>query len=213
MNPKQRRLMTGYVAAGIGFYVLLAFTAYYGGQLVFGYGAAVSGVAGDPVLSIHDLNTLAVRQTDENLKYSEMMHPIFRWMTLALSGSLLAQSIAPDKSRVLRRVGPALLLAGRLFLFFCADLDLSRLTDPRQWGDREVELHKTIAVILRRRAGAGRLSPPVAPAMASLFITVLGFDLADRLADADDVRPTLDPLQIQPVWRGGEPGDAAVTGF
>ena len=164
INPKRRRLMTGYVAAGIGFYVLLVFTAYYGGQLVFQYGAAVSGAAGDTVLSIHDLNTLAVRQTDENLKYSEMMHHIFGWMTLALSGSLLAQSIAPDKSKKLRWVGPSLLLAGGIFLFFCADLDLYRLTDPRQWGDREVELHKTIAIILFVVGLTGLLKKPRADA-------------------------------------------------
>jgi uncharacterized membrane protein len=148
IDPTRRRLMAGYVAAGIGFYVLLIFTAYYGGQLVFQYGAAVSGVTGDSVHSIHDLNSLAVRQTDENLKYSEMMHHIFGWMTLGLSGSLLAQNLFPIRAKKLRWVVPSLLLVGGVFLFFFADLDLYRLTDPRQWGDREVELHKTIALIL-----------------------------------------------------------------
>ena len=37
---------------------------------------------------------------------------------------------------------------GGVFLFFCADLDLYHLTDLRQLRDREVQLHKTIAVVL-----------------------------------------------------------------
>src|SRR5207237_1396548 len=34
------------------------------------------------------------------------------------------------------------------FLFFAADLDLYALTDWRQWRDREVQLHKSLAVIM-----------------------------------------------------------------
>ena len=76
---------------GLFYYVLLGMTAYFGGQLVFSYGAAVIGGQANTVVSLHDLNTLATRQTDLNLNYSELMHHIFGWMTLALSGSLLAK--------------------------------------------------------------------------------------------------------------------------
>ena len=148
LNPDRRRQLTVYTALGLCFYVLIGLTAYYGGQLVFHYGAAVVGGRANTVLSLHDLNTLATRQTDENLKYSEMMHHIFGWLTLALSGSLLATAAFPRRANQLRWVGPALLVCGGVFLFFCADLDLYRLTDLRQLRDREVQLHKTIAIIL-----------------------------------------------------------------
>ena len=151
----RRRQLLAYTVIGFGFYVLIGFTAYYGGQLVFRYGAAVTGGRANTVLSLHDLNTLATRQTDENLKYSEMMHHIFGWLTLALSGSLLATAAFPGRSRQVRWVGPALLVGGGLFLFFCADLDLYRLTDLRQLRDREVQLHKTIALLLIVIGGMG----------------------------------------------------------
>ncbi len=144
----RRTQLAVYTVVGLGFYALLVATAYFGGQLVFTYGAAVVGGRANTVLSLHDLNVLATRQTDANLAYSEMMHHIFGWLTLTLSGSLLATAAFPKRADRLRWVGPALLLGGGLFLFFCADLDLYRLTDPRQLRDREVQLHKTISVIL-----------------------------------------------------------------
>ena len=151
----RRRQLTAYTVIGLGFYGLIGLTAYYGGQLVFHYGAAVTGGRANTVLSLHDLNTLATRQTDENLRYSEMMHHIFGWLTLALSASLLATAAFPARSRLVRWIGPGLLVCGGLFLFFCADLDLYRLTDLRQLRDREVQLHKTIAVLLVVIGGAG----------------------------------------------------------
>jgi uncharacterized membrane protein len=147
--------MAMYVLIGLTFYVLLGLTAYLGGKLVFDYGAAVTANAGMNILSLHDLNTLATRQTDDNLKYSEMMHHIFGWITLALSGSLLAQALFPHRSKKVKWVGPALLLGGGIFLFFFADLDLYRLLDPRQLRDREVQLHKTIAMVMAAAGIAG----------------------------------------------------------
>jgi uncharacterized membrane protein len=160
MNARSRTALSIYVTIGLCYYTLLGLTAYLGGQLVFHYGAAVVGARANTVLSLHDLNTLATRQTDLNLKYSEMMHHIFGWLTLALSGSLLAQAIFPGASKKVRFVGPALLLLGGIFLFFFADLDLYRLTDPRQWGDREVELHKTIAIMLTTIGAFGLFKKP-----------------------------------------------------
>jgi uncharacterized membrane protein len=142
------RMLATYTTIGLAYYFLLFLTAYFGGQLVFSYGAAVVGGQANTVLSLHDLNVLATRQTDENLKYSELMHHIFGWLTLALSGSLLANAMFPAKSAKLRWGGPTLLLVGGVFLFFFADLDLYRLLDPRQLRDREVQLHKTIAIIM-----------------------------------------------------------------
>jgi uncharacterized membrane protein len=156
LDPSRRKALAAYTAIGLFYYALLALTAYLGGQLVFNYGAAVSGANANTVLSLHDLNTLATRQTDLNLQYSEMMHHIFGWMTFALSGSLLATALFPKAGQRVRWVGPVLLLAGGIFLFFRADVDLyPSLLDWRQYGDREVELHKTIAILLVVMGAAG----------------------------------------------------------
>jgi uncharacterized membrane protein/FtsH-binding integral membrane protein len=156
MPQPRGRGMTIYLLLGFTWYLLLAVTGYLGGKLVFEYGAAVSGAGGmGGVLSLADLNTLAARQTDENLRYSEWMHHVFGWMTLGLAASLLAQAIWPGQARRLRWIVPAFLLAGGVFLFFMADRDLYQLTDPRQWRDREVQLHKSLATIMAVIGAAG----------------------------------------------------------
>src|SRR5579862_8935585 len=68
LDPHSRRALTAYTIIGLTWYILLALTAYFGGQLVFAYGAAVTGARANTVVSIHDLNTLATRQTDLNLR-------------------------------------------------------------------------------------------------------------------------------------------------
>ena len=180
IGPDRRRQLVTYTALGFCFYALIGLTAYYGGQLVFQYGAAVVGGRANTVLSLHDLNTLATRQTDENLKYSEMMHHIFGWLTLALGASLLAAAAFPGRARQTRWVGPTLLIGGGVFLFFCADLDLYRLTDLRQLRDREVQLHKTISVVLvvvgwlgLRRTAAPAGGPTARPATGSKPVAVM----------------------------------------
>ncbi|HVX85871.1 MAG TPA: DUF2231 domain-containing protein [Phycisphaerae bacterium] len=144
----RRGAVGAYLAIGFGWYLLLAVTAYLGGQLVFQYGAAVQGASANTITSMDDLNTLACRQTDENLRYSEWMHHIFGWMTLGLAASLLAQAIWPGRARKLRWIVPTFLLIGGLFLLLAADLDLYALTDMRQFASREVQLHKALAVIM-----------------------------------------------------------------
>src|SRR4051794_2417384 len=148
LDPTRRLTLALYTLIALAWYVLLVITAHLGGQLILDYGAAVTGARAAAVPTLHDLNTLATRQTDENLRYSEMMHHIFGYLTLALSGSLLATALFPTRAAKLKWVGPTLLLLGGVFLFFFADLDLYRLTDARQWRDREVQLHKTIALVL-----------------------------------------------------------------
>lgn len=148
LSAANRKALAAYVTIGLFWYVLLTVTAHLGGQLVTDYGASVTGARAASTPSLHDLNTLATRQTDLNLRYSEMMHHIFGYLTLALSGSLLAAAVFPHRAERLKWVGPTLLLLGGIFLFFFADLDLYRLTDWRQWRDREVQLHKTISIVL-----------------------------------------------------------------
>jgi uncharacterized membrane protein len=148
LDETTRKSLAIYIVIGLAWYVLLVITGYFGGKLVFEYGAAVVGAQANNVLSLHDLNVLATRQTDENLRYSELMHHVAGWLTLALSGSLFVHALFPNKADRLKWVGPLLLLVGGIALFFFADLDLYRLFDPRQLRDREVQLHKTLAIIL-----------------------------------------------------------------
>jgi uncharacterized membrane protein len=148
LNDDRRRPLAIYIVIGLCWYGLLVATGYFGGKLVFDYGAAVVGGRADDVLTLHDLNVLATRQTDDNLRYSELVHHVAGWLTLALSGAVAAHTLFPSRADKLKWVGPLILLVGGIGLFFCADLDLYRLTDLRQLRDREVQLHKTLAAIL-----------------------------------------------------------------
>ncbi len=150
LTADKRKQLAAYVTIGLIWYVLLGVTGWLGGQLVFEYGAGARGVAalGRSGLTVEDLNVLATRQTDENLRYSEWMHHVFGLMTLGLAASLLAQVAWPKAGPKLKWIVPAFLLAGGIFLFFMADRDLYALTDMRQWRDREVQLHKSLATIM-----------------------------------------------------------------
>jgi uncharacterized membrane protein len=148
LSANRRRALTGYVCVGLGFFALLAVAAYLGGQLVFDYGAAVRGARSNAVLTLHDLNTLAQRQTDDNLRYSDLMHHIFGWLVLALCVTLLVRRFWPQRAPKLSWVGPGLMIKGGVFLLFFADLDLYALRDLRQFFDREVQMHKLLALIL-----------------------------------------------------------------
>jgi hypothetical protein len=172
LTDGHRRALTVYTVAGFCWYGLLVATGYFGGRLVFEYGAAVVGGRADDILTLHDLNVLATRQTDDNLRYSELMHHVAGWLTLALTGAIAASTLFPSRSDRLKWVGPLILLLGGVGLFFFADRDLYRLTDLRQLRDREVQLHKALAAILatlgaiglyrlrRPRPGKQRLGTP-----------------------------------------------------
>jgi uncharacterized membrane protein len=148
LTDAHRRSLTIYVVVGLCWYGLLVLAGYLGGRLVFQYGAAVIGGRADDIVTLHDLNVLATRQTDDNLRYSELVHHVAGWLTLALSGAVAAHMLWPSRADRLKWVGPLILLLGGVGLFFFADIDLYRLTDVRQLRDREVQLHKTLAVVL-----------------------------------------------------------------
>jgi len=174
LEPDHRRSFAAYCTIGLSFYVLLMLTGWLGGQLVFDYGAGVQGATSNTVMSLEDLNTLAQRQTDANLHYSEQMHHIFGVMTLGLSCSLLLGTFSSVWQQRLRWV-PALAFAlGGIFLFFFADLDLYRLTDLRQLRDREVQLHKVLALVMMSVGVLGlrkaAMTPGVAPAAVMLGV-------------------------------------------
>jgi uncharacterized membrane protein len=162
LRDDQRRSLAIYATVGLCWYGLLVVTGHFGGRLVFQYGAAVVGGRADDIVTFHDLNVLATRQTDDNLRYSELVHHVAGWATLALSGALAAHALFPSRADRLKWVGPLLLLLGGVALFFFADLDLYRLTDLRQLRDREVQLHKTLALVLATVGALGlhRLGRP-----------------------------------------------------
>jgi uncharacterized membrane protein len=144
----RRGALTAYVICGLGLYALLALTGYLGGELVQEYGASVRGARAETIQSLHDLNTLAQRQTDLNLHYSDIMHRSAGSFVLLLTLAIFVRALWPQHAGKVRWVGPALLMSGGVLLFFFADLDLYRLTDPRQFLDREAQAHKLISLIL-----------------------------------------------------------------
>lgn len=148
LNPTQRRAMSGFLACGMALYAMIALTGYLGGKLVTDYGAAVRGAEARTVTSFHDLNTLAQRQTDANLEYSDFMHHMAGWFVLALTVSIFVRELWPHHAGKVRWVGPTLLKVGGVLLFIFADMDLYALTDVRQFYDREVQAHKLIALIM-----------------------------------------------------------------
>jgi uncharacterized membrane protein len=164
LNDDQRRSLTIYAVVGLCWYGLLVVTGHLGGRLVFQYGAAVVGGRADDIVTLHDLNVLATRQTDDNLHYSESIHHVAGWSTLALSVALAAHVLFPSRADRLKWVGPLMLILGGVSLFVFADLDLYRLTDLRQLRDREVQLHKTLAIVLVTVGALGlhRLRRPTA---------------------------------------------------
>jgi uncharacterized membrane protein len=163
LGEDRRRSLTAYTVVGLCWYGLLVITGHFGGRLVFQYGAGVVGGRADDVVTLRDLNVLATRQTDDNLRYSELIHHVAGWATLALSAAVAAHVLFPSKADRLKWVGPLLLLLGGVGLFFFADLDLYRLTDLRQFRDREVQLHKTLALVLATLGALGlhRLRRPL----------------------------------------------------
>lgn len=152
LTGTNRRAMTGYIVVGLALYALLALTGWLGGKLVTSYGAAVTGADAKTVTSLHDLNVLAQRQTDWNLRYSDIMHRAAGGFALVLTLTIFVRELWPHHAGKTRWVGPALLIAGGVLLFIFADLDLYALTDLRQFLDREAQAHKLIAIIL---AGVG----------------------------------------------------------
>ncbi len=152
LDGTNRRAMFAYVTTGLVLYGLVAVAGYLGGQLVQLYGVSVTGASANTVISLHDLNTLAQRQTDRNLEYSDLMHRSSGILVLVLTVSLFIRELRPQCSPKLWWVMPTLMLGGGVMLFFLADLDLYALTDPRQFLDREAQLHKVLALIL---AGVG----------------------------------------------------------
>jgi uncharacterized membrane protein len=148
LDGRRRGAMLAYVVCGLALYAMIAVAGYLGGKLVTEYGASVAGADAKTVLSMHDLNTLAERQTDQNLQYSDGMHHSAGVFVLLLTVSIFISELWPQSDRKAPWIGASLLTFGGVLLLFFADLDLYRLTDLRQFLDREVQMHKLTALIM-----------------------------------------------------------------
>ncbi len=130
LDGTRRGAMLAYVVCGLALYAMIGVAGYLGGKLVTEYGASVAGANAKTVLSMHDLNTLAERQTDENLQYSDVMHHSAGMFVFLLTLSIFLRELWPNSDRKMPWVGPLLLTFGGVLLLFFADLDLYRLNRP-----------------------------------------------------------------------------------
>jgi len=150
-QPTPRFWRAVWLAAALTASIGLVYTGYHGGELVFRHGAAVQGIGLQRVPTHEDLFILSQRQDRDSIFYSGMMHHIFGWMVLLLSGLLLLDHLAPKLAARARRIGPAALLAGGAFLLVFSDQDawpLYHVHPFRPVWDKEVLLHKTYAVLM-----------------------------------------------------------------
>jgi hypothetical protein len=145
---KHRRWMAAYLACMAAGCVLLVITGHKGAMLVYHHGAGVQLGTGLPLPTHEDLAVLRQKQDPEALWYSDNMHHVFGWMVLAFSGLLLVEMVSPDVGARLRKVAPALLLAGGVFLMIRSDADSWPLSNRRPITDKEVLMHKAYAVLM-----------------------------------------------------------------
>jgi len=152
VGMEERRFQHGlWLGAAVVACLLLVFTGYHGGALVYEHGAAVQNLGLRRMPTHEDLATLLERQDADSIFYSNLMHHIFGWITLLLSLLLLLDQVAPKIGEKARRFGPFLLFAGGLFLLIFSDQDawpLYQVKPYRPITDKEVLLHKTYAVML-----------------------------------------------------------------
>ncbi len=150
-NSSPRLWRAVWLAVAFGACVLLGYTGYHGASLVYDHGAAVHNIGLQRPPTDDDLSTLLQRQDAPSIVYSNMMHHIFGWMVLLLSGLLLVDQLSPRLGEKARRFGPILLLAGGVFLLIFSDQDAWPLYHVRPFRpivDKEVLLHKTYALLL-----------------------------------------------------------------
>ncbi|GMU56854.1 MAG: hypothetical protein AMXMBFR33_60000 [Candidatus Xenobia bacterium] len=126
---------------------MLSATGYYGGELVYKYGAGVQ--APPPIAATDvDLANLSLQLNDDEIAYSEMMHHIFGWLVLGMAFWLAYQSLSLPFVNVVRALGPVLLMVGGVFLLIFSDHDSWPLSNLKPITDPEVLAHKIIATLM-----------------------------------------------------------------
>lgn len=181
-NRQDQRWKSVYLAIMACACVLLVITGHKGAMLVYQHGAGVQARTASALPTHEDLAVLRQRQDPEALFYSNKMHHVFGAMVLVFAGLLLTDQLSPKIGGRLRKITPALLIAGGIFLMIWSDTDSWPLSHQRPVTDKEVLMHKTYAVLmlafgfggLRRRKGISAAGPAIT---------------ADSMAVADLVSP------------------------
>ncbi len=127
---------------------LLVVTARLGGEIVYEYGANVTGVRSLRTMTDEDLATVAQHQQQLTLTYSNQMHHLFGWLVLALGVSVLCERLRIKPLTNLRKLMPLLFMGGGGYLFIYSDWDAWPLSNLRPLTDTEVLLHKVIALLM-----------------------------------------------------------------
>lgn len=136
-----------YLICGVIALAMLTATGYYGGELVYKYGA---GVAAPPPIAATDVDlaNLSLRLNDDEVAYSEMMHHIFGWLVMGMAFWLAYQTLNLPGIKFVRAMGPVLLMVGGIFLLIFSDHDSWPLSNLKPITDPEVLAHKIIATLM-----------------------------------------------------------------
>ena len=146
LKPHASRQFVAYLVALAATLGLLTITGYQGGQLVYVLAAGVNKTP--PAATAQDLANLTLENTELEIQYSDMMHHVFGWVTLALAAWLGYQHFGlPGQERV-RALGPILLTGSGVFLMIFSDWNSWPLSDELPITDPEVLFHKILATIM-----------------------------------------------------------------
>ncbi len=144
---KNRPWFVLYLVCGVIALGMLTATGYYGGELVYKYAAGVH--APPPIAATDvDLANLSLRLNEDEIAYSEMMHHIFGWLVLGMAFWLAYQQLNLPGVRIVRAMGPVLLMVGGVFLLIFSDHDSWPLSNLKPITDPEILAHKIIATLM-----------------------------------------------------------------
>jgi uncharacterized membrane protein len=146
LKPHTARAFPSYLLALAATLVLLTITGYKGGQLVYQFAA---GVTRSPLMAdAKDLANLSLENTEDEIKYSDMMHHVFGWVTLGLALWLAYQHFNLPGQHRIRALGPIMLTGSGIFLMIFSDWNAWPLGNELPITDPEVLFHKILATIM-----------------------------------------------------------------
>ncbi|MGE0488242.1 MAG: DUF2231 domain-containing protein [Vulcanimicrobiota bacterium] len=145
---RNRHLVKTYLVLVLVGVFSLGLTGWHGGKLVYEFAAGVQNVEPPHPPTPQDLANLDLRNTRDELIYSEMMHHIFGWLVLGLALWLAYQLAELPHVEKVRAMGPVILIAGGIFLMIFSDFDAWPLSNEKPITDAEVLAHKLIATLM-----------------------------------------------------------------
>lgn len=145
-----RKNMPMFLLAAVLTLGCLTVTGYKGGRLVYDHAAGVN-IATSALphpATPQDLANLSLKNSEDELAYSGMMHHVFGWLTLGLALWQAYQHFNLPGQEKARALGPIMLTGGGIFLMICSDWDAWPLGDTLPITDPEVLFHKILATIM-----------------------------------------------------------------